>query len=530
MPVLEGTAAREQRAHLQTSLREMLERCSTLPTLPAIAIRVLQLCQSEDLDVGQIAGTIGKDPALSAKVLRLVNSPVFGLRNEVRTVPHAVALLGLNAVRTLALSFSLVRDLRKAQQEGLAAYWRRSVIAAVAARELAVALRFTAPDEAFLAALLQDIGVLALGRVMGHAYEGAATASGDDHDRLSELERFSFGSDHAEVGAWLLETWRLPAPLRRAVELSHRPMSEIRTLGLQGDVLILAQIVRLSGLLADVWVRADAASATNVLRAEAAELTAAGKIDLEGVMRRTASAVPQMAELFELNLGSAEEINAVLDQASETLVMVTLRAARQIDSAHEAIDNLQHKTRVLEEASHRDKLTGLYNRARLDAYMVEEFAMAQRTGKPLSVIMCDVDHFKQVNDTCGHAGGDRILVAVSGALRGRLRPRDLVARYGGEEFVLVLPETDATGAAVVAERIRKNIAAGRYDVGGRDPLAITMSFGCATLGPAAFGTGEELLAAADQALYAAKRGGRNQTVSHAPASPTLLSLPVGSAT
>jgi len=224
--------------------------------------------------------------------------------------------------------------------------------------------------------------------------------------------------------------------------------------------------------------------------------------------------MPQVAELFDLKLGTPEEISRVLEQATETLVMVTLRAARQIDSAREAIDSLQHKTRVLEEASQRDKLTGLYNRARLDAYLAEEFAIAQRTGKPLSVIMADVDHFKRVNDTWGHPAGDRVLVAVAGALGGRLRPRDMVARYGGEEFMLILPETDAPGSEVVAERIRSKIAATATDFGGSEPLKVTMSFGCATVNPGVFGTAAELLTAADQALYAAKRGGRNRVVLH----------------
>lgn len=514
-PSSETEADSAQRAEQRRALQERLERCSNLPTLPAVAIRVLQLCQSEDLDLGQIAATIGKDPALSAKVLRLVNSPVFSLRNEVRTVPHALALLGLNAVRTLALSFSLVRDLRQKQQQGLAAYWKRSIIAAVAARELAVAIRFPAPDEAFLGALLQDIGILALGRAAGRDYEGIATEAGTDHVRLAELEAQTFGADHANVGAWLLGQWKLPQPLREAIGASHRPVGDIQLSG-HADVVGLARIVRLSSLVADIWVRGDAAAATEVLKHEARDLVGLKSTDLEGVLTRTVAAMPQVAELFDLKLGTVEEITAVLDQATETLVMVTLRAARQIDSAHEAIDSLQHKTRALEEASQRDKLTGLYNRSRFDSYLVEEFAVAQRTGKPLSVIMGDVDHFKRVNDTCGHPAGDRILVGVSEALRGRLRPRDLVARYGGEEFVLVLPETDAVGAAVVADRIRKNIEAARYDIGASEKLAVTMSFGCATLGPTAFGTSAELLAAADQSLYAAKRGGRNQVVSHAP--------------
>jgi diguanylate cyclase (GGDEF)-like protein len=479
----------------------------------------LQLCQSDDLDLAQIAATIGKDPALSAKVLRLVNSPVFGLRNEVRTVPHALALLGLNAVRTLALSFSLVRDLRKTQQTGLAAYWKRSIISAVVARELAVALKFSAPDEAFLAALLQDIGMLALGRIAGRDYEKVATEAGDDHDHLADLERAAFGADHADVGSWLLGTWRLPEPLRQAVALSHSSVGGIASAGLHADVDRLARIVALSGAVADIWVRSNAVAASEVARDMAMDFVGLTPPALEPVLTRAAAAMPQVAELFELKLGTPEDISRVLDQATETLVMVTLRAARQIDSAREAIDNLQHKTRVLEEASQRDKLTGLYNRARLDAYITEEFAIAQRTGKPLSVIMTDVDHFKKVNDTWGHAAGDRVLVSVSEALGGRLRPRDMVARFGGEEFVLILPETDAPGSEVVAERIRKKIGGTATDVGTGQPVTVTMSFGCATLNPSAFGTAAELLAAADQALYGAKRGGRNQVVLHKPPGP-----------
>jgi diguanylate cyclase (GGDEF)-like protein len=270
----------------------------------------------------------------------------------------------------------------------------------------------------------------------------------------------------------------------------------------------------MSGLLADIWIHADATAATELVKETTLETVGLRPGDLEPVLTRTATAIPQVAELFELKLGKPEEIASVLDQATESLLMVTMRAARQIDSAHEALDSLQHKTRVLEEASQRDKLTGLFNRARFDAYIVEEFALAQRTGKALSVIMADVDHFKSVNDTYGHPAGDRVLIAVAQAMGGRLRPRDLVARYGGEEFVLVLPETDAPGSEVVADRIRKKIEATKHDVGAAAPLVVTMSFGCATLGPATFGTGAELLAAADQALYAAKRGGRNRVVLH----------------
>lgn len=494
---------------LTADLRARLERCSTLPTLPAVAVRVLNLCQSDDLDLKQIADAICQDPALSAKVLRLVNSPAFGLRQEVRTVPHALALLGLNAVRTLALSFSLVRDLRKGQQSGLQAYWKRSIVAAVAARELANALRFPAPDEAFLGALLQDIGVLALGRVAGRDYEQVAARAGDDHALLAALEVEAFGADHAAVGGWMVESWRLPRPLCHAVLRSHGDQAALDT-GLPEDVRKLGAIVRVAALVADIWGAGDPGARATVARQVASAELGLDPVTFENVLTRTAATVPTVGALFELQIGAAEEITAILEQATETLVMVSFRASRQVDSAREALDDLRAKARVLEEASQRDKLTGLYNRARLDAYLTEEFAAASRGGKPLSVIMADVDHFKRVNDTLGHQAGDQVLVAVAQALGGRLRPRDLAARYGGEEFVLVLPETDAAGARVVAERLRQKIEGTRLTIPGAPPVSVTVSCGCATLPPNRFSTSAELLAAADRALYAAKHAGRNR--------------------
>jgi len=159
-----------------------------------------------------------------------------------------------------------------------------------------------------------------------------------------------------------------------------------------------------------------------------------------------------------------------------------------------------------------DELTGLYNHRRFQEAMVEEAERSRRFGQPMSLVMLDIDNFKRINDTYGHQQGDRVLAAVARVLRDSSREIDSPARYGGEELAVVLPGTDLDGAYQLAERVRQGIAS--LDIapsGGRDRIAVTASFGVASLPTSAEEPGA-LLAAADAALYEAKRGGKNKTV------------------
>lgn len=164
--------------------------------------------------------------------------------------------------------------------------------------------------------------------------------------------------------------------------------------------------------------------------------------------------------------------------------------------------------RLLFEMAITDSLTGVANRRQLLYRCKEELARARRYGQPLSLLMFDLDHFKQVNDTHGHGAGDAVLKAVAEACRSRLRECDLLARVGGEEFAVVLPETPGQGALVVAERLRRAIEGLAFDLGGSS-VGVTASFGVAC-------RQEEdvdplvILSRADSALYEAKRAGRNR--------------------
>jgi diguanylate cyclase (GGDEF)-like protein len=165
------------------------------------------------------------------------------------------------------------------------------------------------------------------------------------------------------------------------------------------------------------------------------------------------------------------------------------------------------------EYSNRDALTGIFNRRYFNERFPHDFELARRTARPLSLLMIDVDHFKKYNDLYGHPVGDECLESVAVALmRATHRPTDLVARYGGEEFVIVLPDTNVNGAQFVATRVTESVRALARP--GPGPMGyVTVSVGCATHVPTAgdaSDTAERLIALADEALYAAKRLGRDR--------------------
>lgn len=172
---------------------------------------------------------------------------------------------------------------------------------------------------------------------------------------------------------------------------------------------------------------------------------------------------------------------------------------------------LQAANNALEQQVTTDALTGIGNRRRMTAQILAELERARRFGHPLSLLMIDIDHFKQVNDTFGHDAGDRAIVAVALALSVDLRACDSVARFGGEEFVVLMPETGQDMACDVAERLRQSIASLCLEGDDGSPIALTVSIGAAMArdaGPAE--TPSALLSRADRALYRAKAAGRNR--------------------
>jgi len=184
-----------------------------------------------------------------------------------------------------------------------------------------------------------------------------------------------------------------------------------------------------------------------------------------------------------------------------------LRAGKRIVELERTLVRVQEQ--LSHEASH-DALTGLYNRRAILEELERELMRGGRNSQPLSLILCDIDHFKNINDTYGHPAGDEVLRAIPGLFTSALRGYDRTGRYGGEEFLIVLSNCAEKAAENAAERVRRSVAAKPILISGRE-LPVTLSLGIASSEAAHEGVAS-LIKAADRALYRAKRGGRNRAI------------------
>ncbi len=206
--------------------------------------------------------------------------------------------------------------------------------------------------------------------------------------------------------------------------------------------------------------------------------------------------------------GGADEY--LVKPVNQAELNVRLKTARRILDLENSLKNSLEEIKNL---SLKDPLTGLYNRRYLNERLPQEIVRAYRYDRSISLIMLDIDHFKEVNDRYGHHVGDRVLQGCADCINGSVRNEvDWLARYGGEEFVLVLPETDLTGSLAVAERLRRIVGSMVTRLNDRE-IRITASFGVAAIPPnrhKSVCTAETLIEQADRCLYEAKREGRNR--------------------
>jgi HD-like signal output (HDOD) protein/GGDEF domain-containing protein len=414
------TAMIESEPTSQGLVQQFVERAGQLYSLPAAAAEVLRLTESSSVDNRALKECLECDPALAMRVLKVVNSSLFGLSRPVADLSQAVALLGAAPLRMLVLGFSLPKELfRGLSANVLARYWRHTLIKAVAAREIAEQLLETPGDEAFVAGLLQDIGLLALVQQLGEPYLQLVDSVYVDGGSLLDRELEILGFDHALLSSRLLTRWGLPEEIAQAVAVPLR-VEQIERL--EGHCRRLPQLLHLAELLAQLIERPYGSALHELLEAGAAyfQLTIE---KLRPVVSELELKVADLADVLALELPTGETyldlLAAAQSRLSElTLPMVAAQTHQQPEGALlDLTDELRREMRAIlgRPAPKRpaESITG--SRARIPS--PDSAALASRPRRiarasDQSSLACEVGFMTQVSAAIGRCRAARMPVSL----------------------------------------------------------------------------------------------------------------------
>lgn len=488
-----------------------LKYCRTLPTLPTVALQLIDLAEDPTSSLDDFADLVTYDPALVGKLMRTANSSFYGQWRKVSNLSEAIGLMGLNATISLSLSFSL-RGLSCGHGDGAlddTSYWSRSLLTALAARTIAIESREPQPEDFLLAGLLQDIGVLAMSAMLGSPYVQLYNDTAD-HARLLEQETERYGYNHAQAGAELLKHWRLPERIHESVIRSHQADPAAGETGAGNRRL--AACVAAAACIADAWIQGASADTFGAAYQPVRSFLDISAERYQDVITAMGEEIPEMESLFEFEFIDPQILQSIQDSARDLLTLRNMHLSQESAKANEKVQVLEQRVAELEAHTQRDPLTGLYNRVYLERQLGLEFDRALREKLPLCVAYIDVDRFKAINDTYGHAVGDQVLVTVSHRILSTARQQDTVARYGGEEFVVLFTNTNVEAARAALERMLATVRDTPCLTRDGVSAQVTFSAGIAMLMPGAslFDTPAELLDAADKALYQTKSNGRGR--------------------
>lgn len=464
------------------------------------AARIVQEAVKEDASIQDLAKIAGGDPGFSLRLLALVNSPAYGGKS-VKTVQQAASLLGLRGVRNLALSI-VVSDLVP-EGEGAQALLEVSLRRAVAARLVGERMGVRDLDSCFTTGLLLEVGILSQA---GALFEDAARVAQAPAEERCVLEQALEWDTHPDSGASLGRELVLADDMIAAIAAHHEqepPDGELPRVGWAAE--------KLAAVYEGPRVDASKQKAIEALQKVGVDVE-----EDDGIFEAIRAGLEEAAGGFQRKVGKQPSLDELMRDANRSLAKMNDRYESMVRTLEQLVrekqkltDELKNANEALERLATTDPLTQIPNKRALTDQLTRDIARADREGSHLSLVVCDVDHFKKFNDTYGHAVGDDVLKAVAQTLQSGLRISDFVGRYGGEEFVVLLPNTDGPGAKILAERLREALA--EQVVAHPDgPLRVTASFGIATVnGPGCRDQATTLFEVADKSLYKAKEAGRN---------------------
>ncbi len=483
-------------------METMLQKFDRLPSLPGTAMKLIEAVQRPDPDVREVVRLVSADAALSAKVLKIINSSFYGFVHTVTTIDQAIRLLGMKTIKNLALSLILKTSFLKKDPRhfDMAGFWKDALVGAIAAKLLAERVNVKNAEDTFFLGLLENIGSLTLAYLIPDQYERVQSEMQTRTVSCEEAESQVFGFNHMDVGAKLTRSWGLPDTFHIPIKYHHR-VEELPE-GYSSEIRMRTAVLHLSALYIELF---NAGNMAEVLGRITQGIDAYGfgeHIDAADIGRSLVKQTQALFPIFDLEFMNEQEMEGLIEKAKQEVLKLSL------DLVNDLIEKNSELEMMRLHAS-KDALTQLYNYKAFREALDQEIRRASRYRHSLCLLFGDIDHFKSINDGFGHLAGDQVLKMASQNLKDALRDSDFIARYGGEEFAIILPETEFSNALRVAERLRTRIRAMEvsYD---HQPIRVTISLGVAAFRHAPPMTFNDLVKAADEALYAAKKQGRDR--------------------
>lgn len=522
-------------------VQQFVQRTGQLYSLPAVAMEVLRLTGEPKLDSRALKECLERDPALTARILKVVNSSLFGLTRPATDLGQALGLLGTRPLKMLVLGFSLPKELFSGlAADVLSRYWRRTLIKAVAARELAEKLIDAPADEAFTAGLVQDIGLLALVQQLGEPYlrlvDHCQIHGGDMLDH--ELETLGF--DHAVLSSRLLSGWGLPAALCAAIAVPH---DQRRIEQLDPQQRQLPQILHLADLLARLIDRPFGSALHDLLRV--GESYCGLTLErLRPIVGSLQNKVADLAEVLSLELPAGERYTDLLVAAGGRLADLTITAAAEIATRppeDELLDLTGQLRREIQSLGRdprpqtRSQQPGFARRASdepaaslgrtspsaaptLITPVVAEPGLAGRVAAainrcrlargPLSLAILSVDQFSDLLLQLGPGGATDLVHWLRRDLGNWAGQRTAAALLGEATFALLWESCPRKDAVETVRQILDNVKSWRMPGSIGQELEISLSAGVATLAlPPKNFPPQQLIDAAQRCLSGAQLSG-----------------------
>ncbi len=506
----------------ESILRAVLQS-DELPTLPTVASQLITLTSQEDTTLADIADLISKDIGISAKILKVSNSAFYSFPQQIGSIHQAVSILGTNAVRSLVLSFSFlsIKAGSKAGKFDFEQFWQRSLARAVAAKLILEKVKNADTEEIFISSLLQNLGELIFARTFAEKYDEVLEKIEDNKQDHLEIEESIIGANHCQIGFEVAKSWGFPEVLLYPILYHHSP-DEYE--GKEVKIKQTVNAVHLSDILTDILYSDKPEEYHKQFRKDAMKMLKIAPEDIEKILEDFHNQIEIAGKYFGLKIQNTRSVQEILQEANIRLSLLNLnydQMNKQLIQTKLELENLtkelEEKNRILDNLANVDGLTEVFNHRYFQNCLDQEISRAERKDNPLSLILCDIDYFKNFNDNYGHQAGDFVLKEFCRTLTSQLRKYDILARYGGEEFAIILPETEESEALVVAEKLRVAIEDTVFD-DGSESYSVTASFGVAGSRPAVedgFGK-DEFINRADHALYGAKEAGRNRSQIYSP--------------